>query len=69
MIKAIDVADLPEEQAQLVKEFVEFLKARVSRNGPAVSPDTEEQEERIRFSSWPLGVKSPLTREEIYDFL
>jgi hypothetical protein len=67
-MEQIDVHDLPEEQAQLLQEFVEFLKQRGRTRGQA-----EEQPlplaETPAFAVWPLGVKGTLSREEIYDHL
>jgi hypothetical protein len=66
MAEAIDVGDLPEEEAELVREFVQFLRERMERKKEAGKRATDEG---ITFGSWPLGVKGKLTREEIYDYL
>ena len=66
----IDVHDLPEEEAELVAAFVEFLRRRKSlaaepqevREAAATAP-------LVPFATWPLGVKGTLSREEIYDHL
>jgi hypothetical protein len=70
----IDVRDLSEEEAQLVAEFVEFVRQRKKRvpqsARPAIAPESGRPavEERP-FAAWPLGVQGTLTREEIYDHL
>jgi hypothetical protein len=66
MAEVIDVRDLPEEEAELVREFVQFLRERAKRKNEARKRTTDE---KIAFASWPLGVKGKLTREEIYDYL
>jgi hypothetical protein len=53
---------LPEEEAQLVREFIEFLRERTKRK--KAEPKGKEE---IVFATWPLGVKGGLTRREIYD--
>lgn len=64
----IDVHDLPEEEAKLIEELVERLREKVKmRKLP--QPIQEEEEEEVKFGSWPLGVKGKVTREEIYDYL
>lgn len=64
MASTLDIHDLPEEDAAAVKKFVEFLRAtRMSK------ATREEQRENIIFTEWPLGIKSKLTRKEIYDHI
>jgi hypothetical protein len=75
-VENIDVNDLPEEEAQMVAAFVEFLRSR-RRQQPAIEQESQEAREtrpgrpavETTFSAWPLGVKGALTREEIYDHL
>ena len=62
----IDIGDLPPEQARIVQEFVEFLKTRTRGNSNLLR---EGGTEEPVFAAWPLGVKSRLSREEIYDHL
>jgi hypothetical protein len=64
MSETIDVHDLPEEEIELLREFIEFLREKAKVRGKA----TAEKEEII-FATWPLGVKGKLTRREIYDYL
>ena len=40
---SIDVRDLPEEQAQLVSEFVEFLRQKLGTARAAPEEEAEEQ--------------------------
>jgi hypothetical protein len=65
---SIDVHDLPEDQAQLVAAFVEFLRRRVQQEMLRTDPPVKTPAENP-FSSWPLGVKGTLSREEIYEHL
>jgi len=67
-MESIDVHDLPEDEAEIVAAFVEFLKQRRQQQAqrqqvPAKTP-TESP-----FASWPLGAKGTLSREEIYEHL
>ena len=48
-MQQIDCTGLGPEEVKLVKEFLEFLKARASR--PPV------RGEDIEYRQWPLGVK------------
>jgi len=67
-MESIDVRDLPEDYAQLVAAFVEFLKQRrpqqVQREQPPAKTPTERP-----FASWPLGAKGTLSQEDIYEHL
>ena len=66
----IDVHDLPEEEAELVAAFVEFLRRR--KAVAAAEQEVREAEATtpaLDFATWPLGVKGTLSREEIYDYL
>ena len=68
---SIDVPDLPEEQAQLLAAFVDFLR---QRRGPTPeeaprTPAEETPEQGEPFATCPLGVKGNLSREEIYEHL
>jgi hypothetical protein len=67
-MESIDVHDLPEDEAEVVAAFVEFLKQRrqqqVQRGQPPAKTPTESP-----FASWPLGVKGTLSREDIYEHL
>ncbi len=67
-MESIDVRDLPEDLAQMVAAFVEFLRQRtpphVQSEGRPASVPTENP-----FAVWPLGAKGTLSREEIYDYL
>ena len=60
-MQQIDCTGLGPEEVKLVKEFLEFLKARASRQ--------PVREEDIEYRQWPLGVKGEVTRKEIYDNL
>jgi hypothetical protein len=64
----IDVRDLPEDQAQLVAAFVEFLKQRKQQRAQGEQPPANVPTESP-FASWPLGAKGTLSREEIYEHL
>jgi hypothetical protein len=67
MADTINVRDLHEEDVQLLERWVERLRARARRAGQR--SDEPEKQEEPAFAVWPLGVKGPLTREEIYDYL
>jgi hypothetical protein len=43
-MESIDVRDLPEEQAQLVAAFVEFLRRRLRQGQEAQEAEVQEQE-------------------------
>lgn len=60
--RTVEVGDLTEEEAKMIEEFVNFLKAKRKGGAP-------RGKEEIAFRSWPLKVKGKLTREEIYDHL
>lgn len=66
MDEAIDTVGLSEEQVQLIKEFVEFLRSRAQEMD---RPEEESMDENIIFATHPSDVKGKLTREEIYDYL
>jgi hypothetical protein len=57
----VDVHDLPEEQAQMVQAFVDFLRTQTGKQ-------TEQTKQAAApFSVWRLGTKSNLSRTEIYE--
>jgi hypothetical protein len=71
-MESIDVHDLPEGDAQLIAQLVELLRRHVHGSeaeveGADVPEATAEGESP--FAVWNLGVKGPLSREEIYDHL
>ena len=57
----VDVHDLPEEQAQMVQAFVDFLRSQMKKQ------TGETQQVATPFSVWNLGTKSNLSRTEIYE--
>jgi hypothetical protein len=59
MPDTINVRDLPDEDIRFIKELVEFLREKAKLR-------QTREEEKTSFSSWNLGVKGKLTREEIY---
>lgn len=59
-MEKLDVTGLPPEDVTILKEFLEFLKNRRATPEPAKEPT---------YRTWPLGVKGPITRQEIYDEL
>lgn len=63
-MNVIDVHDLTEEDAKFIQGILELLRQRKRVKGEVL-----EKPEEINFSSWPLGVKGRLSREEIYDYL
>ena len=65
-MESIDVRDLPEDQAQLVATFVEFLKQRKQPRAQGEQPPAHVPTESP-FTSWPLRAKGTLSREEIYE--
>jgi hypothetical protein len=66
MKTVIDIGDLPAEQAKFIQEFVAFLRARSKHVVPSKGQTTLKNP---NFAMWTLGVKGPLTRDEIYDHL
>ena len=48
MAETIDVHDLPEEEIELLREFIEFLREKAKLRGKG----TAENEEII-FATWP----------------
>jgi hypothetical protein len=71
-MESIDVHDLPEGDAQLIAQLVELLRRHVHGSEAEVEgadvPEATAEGERP-FAVWNLGVKGPLSREEIYDHL
>lgn len=68
MAHMINVRDLSDEDVQLIQRLVQRLRAQ-TRGRRSAKKDTQREEEKIEFATWPLGVKGSLTREEIYDYL
>ena len=71
-MQSIDVHDLPEDEAQVVAAFVEFLRKRRTQGAEAPYAAATRAEATLpepAFATWPLGVKGTLSREEIYDHL
>jgi hypothetical protein len=64
MQDSLDIQGLPEEQINLLKQFVAFLRQNVRPTEQAARP-----QQKIEFGTWNLGVKGELTRREIYDYL
>jgi hypothetical protein len=62
------VHDLPEDEAEIVAAFVEFLKQRTQQRAQREQPTAHVPAESP-FASWPLGAKGTLNREEIYEHL
>ena len=67
-MERIDVHDLPEDAAEIVAAFVEFLRERRHQRAQRAQPPAHVPAESP-FASWPLGVKSTLSREDIYAHL
>jgi len=67
-MESIDVHDLPEDEAEIVAAFVEFLKQRRQQQAQREQPAAHVPAESP-FASWPLGAKGTLSREEIYEHL
>ena len=70
----IDVHDLPEEEAQLVAEFAEFMRQRQWQQTQGKRREKAREVPRhasqtMSFAVWPLGVQGTLGREELYDHL
>lgn len=61
MEEQLDLTGLGPDEVRLVKELLEFLKAR------AAKPEARAQD--VEYRTWPLGVKGAITRREIYDYL
>ena len=71
MNKNIDLNGLPEEEAKLIAEIVDYLKFRATQQTHSVEKKGKRIDETktIRFKSWPLGAKGRLNRREIYEHL
>jgi hypothetical protein len=67
-MESIDVHDLPDDEAEIVAAFVEFLKQRRHQRAQQEQPPAHVPAESP-FASWPLGVKGTLRREDIYEHL
>jgi hypothetical protein len=71
-MQSIDIHDLPEDEAQIIAAFVEFLRERrrqAAEGSHAVVTEAEAIPQAPTFATWPLGVQGTLSREEIYDHL
>jgi hypothetical protein len=64
-MESIDVHDLPEDEAEIVAAFVEFLKQRRQQRAQREQPAAHVPAESP-FASWPLGVKRTVRREDIH---
>jgi hypothetical protein len=62
------VHDLPDDEAEIVAAFVEFLKQRRQQRAQRERPPATVPAESP-FASWPVGAKGTLSREEIYEHL
>ena len=60
-MEQVDVRDLPEEQAQMVQAFVEFLRQQMGKQAK------QEKRHVAPFSVWNLGAKGHLSRTDIYE--
>ena len=67
-MESIDVHDLPDDEAEIVAAFVEFLKQRRHQRSQRTQPPASVPAESP-FASWPLGAKRTLSREDIYEHL
>lgn len=61
-MRRIDVTGLGDEDLKLVKKLVDFLRVKREKQ-------IKEKQEDIQYREWRLGVKRPVTREDIYDYL
>jgi hypothetical protein len=70
-MESIDVHDLPEDDAQLIAAFVEFLRSRYKGQTKVQGTEIQAQapQQDLNFAAWPLRTKGDLSREEIYDYL
>jgi hypothetical protein len=64
---SIDVHDLPDEQAQLLAAFAEFLR-QSQKPAPAQAPEARTKA-TPPFATWPLAVKGQLTRKHLDEYL
>lgn len=68
MIKSVSIEGLDDEQARLIRELVEFLRARRQKRQAHVRVVSKGgRGGEITFATYPLGVKGEITREEIYE--
>ena len=75
----IDVHDLPEEDAQLLIAFVDFLRQRRHQSerkvkglqpiGKGREKGASQETQPSSFAVWSLEVAGALSREEMYDHL
>lgn len=71
-MQSIDIHDLPEDEAQIIAAFVEFLRERRRRAAEGSHTAVTGLDATLpapTFATWPLGVQGTLSREEIYDHL
>lgn len=63
-MKSVPVEDLPEDMAELVARFAEYLRL----NKKLIESRSKEGKKKLpKFRVVDLGVKEPLTRKEIYE--
>lgn len=60
MRRIINLEDLSDEQVQLIKQLIEFLKSKRKKERRA------HEKKKIIFASYKIGVKGKLTRKGIY---
>lgn len=60
-MEQIDLTGLGPDEVKLVKQLLEFLRAR--------SAGQEPPEKGVEYHTWPLGVKREITRKDVYDYL
>jgi hypothetical protein len=65
-MESIDVHGLPDDEAETVAAFLEFLKQRRKQRAQREQPQAKIPTESP-FASWSLGAKGTLSREEIYE--
>lgn len=61
----LDVQGLPDDQIEFLRELIEFMR----QNQKKLATPLIDESQTIHLHSWPLGVKSDVSREEIYDYL
>ena len=64
----LDVRGLPDDQIELLKQLIEFMRQNHQKPEKAVTSPLDETN-TIHLHSWRLGVKEEISREEFYDYL
>jgi hypothetical protein len=67
MTETVDVHDLPEEQASLVQEFVEFLRRRRQKNKQTLKEEKEKNKEWSKLAMTSFAKDWENEKDAVYD--